>query len=901
MTLQIPKIEELHNESDVEQKLLYPLLTAAFPHGFALGAGDIQTKGSIKRFKIGKGKDEKLYFPDYIIAIGGLPLAAIEAKAPHEDLAEAFREVRLYAAEINAAYPADLNPLVHVAVSNGQRVLVGRWDHATPDIDLSLEDLTPYSSKYAAAQDLLGKPALLSAAEALSKRIKPVAFWKPRRLLGGRSVQNEEIGHNSFGATIAADFGHIFNPSTPEERAFVARHGYIPSRRRERYIDPIDRVIRAARPPSELDAKEIDDTAAPNEIARVLKTPKVLERQVLLIVGGVGAGKSTFIDHLLEVALPREMLRSTTWVRMNMNLAPVSAGEIYDWMRQQVIAGCRGNYPEIDFDSLGTIKQVFSGEVQKFIKGIGELYKKNESLFNEKLATRLEELTRDLHATALATAHYCSVHRGKLLIIVFDNCDKRSRDEQLLMFQAAQWIQKEFRALVILPIREDTYDNHRHEPPLDTALKDLVFRIEPPLFQHILIRRVQLTLNEIGKRTDATTYEYDLPNGFRVRYAASDQAFYLSCIVRSIFEYDRYIRRMIVGLAGRNMRQALELFLEFCTSGHISEDQILRIRQNLGQYTLPLFLVMRVLLRMNRRYYDSDYSYLKNLFAAETRDARPNYFSRLMILKWLEKHFTQAGPSGLRGYFPVSALKQGLIPLGVEEKAIDRELEILLKAQCIISEDLKIDALNDEVLIKLGPAGHVHLDMLASVDYLAATAEDTWFTDEDVARRVAERIKQLDQQYEPETALGNARELTQYLSKFRSVQKAAPETFLQPNLYETYADLTPAIGIVEKREKSVIAQPWREAEKKYRAGGEFFGVIVNRVQYGVFVELEPGVVGLAHKSHLPRDFETNDAFLPGEMILIQVLNLDAIKGRIDMHYIESAGQDASPADFTAPN
>ena len=53
------------------------------------------------------------------------------------------------------------------------------------------------------------------------------------------------------------------------------------------------------------------------------------------------------------------------------------------------------------------------------------------------------------------------------------------------MFQAAQWLQNTFKCLVILPLRDETYDNHRNEPPLDTALKDLVFRIEPPLFQHV--------------------------------------------------------------------------------------------------------------------------------------------------------------------------------------------------------------------------------------------------------------------------------------------------------------------------------------------------------------------------------------------------------------------------------
>lgn len=65
------------------------------------------------------------------------------------------------------------------------------------------------------------------------------------------------------------------------------------------------------------------------------------------------------------------------------------------------------------------------------------------------------------------------------------------------MFEAAQWLQREFRCLVVLPLRDETYDNHRDQPPLDTALKDLVFRIEPPMFQQVLVSRVQLAMRAL--------------------------------------------------------------------------------------------------------------------------------------------------------------------------------------------------------------------------------------------------------------------------------------------------------------------------------------------------------------------------------------------------------------------
>jgi Type I restriction enzyme R protein N terminus (HSDR_N) len=566
MTFELPRLTDLQTESDVEQKLIFPFLVADQPFGLGISPSEILTKKDIRRLSIGKGKQRKSYFPDYLILIGGLPLVVIEAKDPNADLDEGFREARLYAAEVNAIFQPGLNPLTTVVAINGNRLLAGVWDHSKPQISMNYPEFTVSSEKMAALHAMVDRDALQKEFAALSGSIKPKRLWKPRRMNGGPASQDEEIPHNTFGVTISAEFAHIFNPTTIEDRVRIARTAYIPSKRRERYVDPIDKVIRASRPPSETSSLLIEDTASPREILQKLEAPKQLEHQVLLIVGGVGVGKTTFIDHLQYVALPKDLMDTTVWVRINLNFAPASSNEIYAWLRKEIVAGCRSAYPDLDFDTLKTMKAVFSVEVRRFEKGIGVLYKDDPNLYKQKLAETLQQLSDDLHQKAVAHTRYCSTERGRLLILVVDNCDKRTLDQQLLMFEAAQWIQKEFRALVILPLREETYDNHRDKPPLDTALKDLVFRIEPPLFHQVLVSRVQMALNEINK-SGAKTFRYELPNGFHVEYPQSDKAYYLTSIVHAIFEHDRQIRRIILGLSGRNIRRALEMFLEFCTSG----------------------------------------------------------------------------------------------------------------------------------------------------------------------------------------------------------------------------------------------------------------------------------------------------------------------------------------------
>lgn len=331
--------DQLVTESDVEQKILLPLLSAVEPLGLGYTNAHIRTKHDIRRLLVGKGKEQKLYYPDYAIVLSGLPVIIVEAKSPDEDLAQGLREARLYATELNAVFPANLNPVGLIICSNGVETILCYWDSSTPEVQLTLDELDASNQKYAELINIAGKRALESRASDLLNRLARRPMFRPTKLIGGHSVRNEEIGHNTFGATLALEYRHLFNPITREERAHIVRNAYIPSKRRERYIEPIDRIIRAAAPPSESDARLIENTDSPDEVLSALRKQKAIEHQVMLLIGGVGVGKSTFVDYLREVKLPSDLIRSTVWVHVNMNNAPINNELIYAWISEQIVDG----------------------------------------------------------------------------------------------------------------------------------------------------------------------------------------------------------------------------------------------------------------------------------------------------------------------------------------------------------------------------------------------------------------------------------------------------------------------------------------------------------------------------------------------------------------------------------
>jgi len=774
MASNLPVRSDLTNESDVEQKFLIGFLTNSHPRGLGYFPADIRTKTGIRSVTLGKGTEAKLYYPDYLIVLSGLPLVVIEAKSPSEDLDKASREARLYATELNARYRPGLNPCKFAIVSSGFETRLYSTDSDTLIASFELEGADDADQGYAKVIDLVGRSTIQKTCNLLQEQIEPRARSRPVELVGGHTVRDEEIRPNSFGVGFSLEYRHLFAPANLEERAYIARHAYVPSMRRGKHLLDVDKIIRAATLPSELESTTIENTGEPKEITSLLKTQQQLEKQVVLLIGSVGSGKTTFIDYLQTVAISEELKKKTVWVRLNFNNAPLERELVYRWTQEQIREQLTLIANEQDLDALDVLLKLYGPEINRLKKGQLALLDPESQGYKERLADELTRLRADLLGTVRNMERYLCTERNRLLIIVFDNCDKRTKEEQLLAFQVSQWIQSTFRSLVILPIRDVTYDLHRGEAPLDTALKNLVFRIETPNFQRVLMARIKLAAHELkekypNKRSLQFEFgEKDKPyasvNQFQVEFLLDDLGLFLASIVRSLFEHEEMIKRMITGLAGGDMRRAFEIFLDFCQSGYVDEAEILKMRQFSGHYSLPLHVVTRVLLRGNRRFYDGNVSIVKNIFQSSPDDKVSDHLVRYRILRLLSDNHNVRGPNGVRGYHRADTIMSRLAKWGHSSERVMEDLIYLQRNRCILAEHLNEDKLDPHDLVILTSAGFVHLDLLGNFGYISACAEDLWMTDVGLASRIASRIASTRFHISRECALLNSNDILTYLA-----------------------------------------------------------------------------------------------------------------------------------------
>lgn len=197
-------------------------------------------------------------------------------------------------------------------------------------------------------------------------------------------------------------------------------------------------MIRNAVTPPAATIPMLEDSSKSKEIVDTLRERRHLENQILLLVGSVGVGKSTFVDFLSFVALPEDLRAQTIWLRLNLNEAPLSTPLVYDWVSTSLLDEIRSQFPETDFDELATLKKVFAPELSAFRRGPLALLVPESAEYRARLADRIMALQADRAGMAKAMARYVCAGPGRLLVIVLDNCDKRDRDHQLAMFQLKQ-------------------------------------------------------------------------------------------------------------------------------------------------------------------------------------------------------------------------------------------------------------------------------------------------------------------------------------------------------------------------------------------------------------------------------------------------------------------------------
>jgi hypothetical protein len=481
----LPDDLTLQTESDVEQKLIMPLLTSEVM--LAIPISNIQTKEYFPPTLLDKtaGKTGG-YFPDYSVWMHGLPITIVEAKAPDVPADVGYREASLYARHLNQKYPANFNPCRFILATNGSQIVCGPWD-SNPLLTIDRRSLRPGAAGLEGLQQLCSSAVLERFAKQSSAQLRSERAFLPFDLLGGQPVLNAKLPLNSFAADLSPILRRYFSSTSQDNIHEIAERAYVSSNE----ITEYDRVLESLLK-DRLNIKQ--DTIVKflepvrhgeTNVARALSAfanERPENGQLQIIQGSVGAGKSLFIRRYRDVLQPEADAKRTKWAFIDFNTSGnlSDASHAEKWLYQVFADAFQSENPEIDLSSCDVLRGIFSRNIQRrkpIYEELGRVSSQEAAIARAKDLMAWQDDPKEF---ARGLAQYILGGRQEILVTVMDNVDQLDLASQLNAFQLALAFMNLTKCFVVLQMRDETYERFKNKKPLDTYRSGIAFHISPP-------------------------------------------------------------------------------------------------------------------------------------------------------------------------------------------------------------------------------------------------------------------------------------------------------------------------------------------------------------------------------------------------------------------------------------
>lgn len=731
------QVENGASEGDVETQVVLPLLTDAELLGFPLH--EVRSKKGISARDIGKGKKRKVgYIPDFCVYKYSLPTLVVEAKAPGNDLRQAYAEARLYAAELNSSFPSKINPCCRLLATDGENFLAGAWD-AEPSIFGPVERIAPGDQLLDELQAYVGNGSLEHLAKTFSDALQAKGFKRPFNQGAGASQISSRIEPNTFAADLAPALRRFFSSRDQATDPEIYSRAYISSNEvtsYDRILDSFlkDRLAKAKRW-TEVTTTRNKSTAITKAISDFGEA-RPTSGDIQLITGGVGVGKSLFARRYKEYLQPENLEKKNHWSFINFNNAPEDIKSWNEWVCETFAKSVVDEGAPLDLRDPTDQERVFATDLadrQAYYDRMEAVQVGRGAL---ERARDIEQWRLDNLKLSRGISRYLQGDRGENLIVVFDNVDRRRPEAQLAAFQVALWFMDQTRCLVILQMRDSTFETYKHKPPLDTYRTGQIFHISPPRFVDVVKRRLELSLEHLASEAPEQV-RFQTKSGATISYPKSRAGEFLRGLYVELFQRPNNVSRVLEALAGRNVRRALDMFMAIITSGHMPEDVIASVAQGTGFRSFPEFRILRALMRQDYRYFNNNSGFIANIFHCDARWERPSNFIIPEILFFLIGQRKIKGDNGQMGFVAFQRLlveieSRGFIGGDIKEAAL-----FCLEKELIEVDTSSPDSIGETDCVKATASGWAHMRLLAArLEYISAVLPTTPINDKQLASRV---------------------------------------------------------------------------------------------------------------------------------------------------------------------
>ena len=441
---------------------------------------------------------------------------------------------------------------------------------------------------------------------------------------------------------------------------------------------------------------------------------------VVVLFGGKGIGKSTFLRRLLFVRPPQILRRAAVTVLVDLlNIPEEKRGvELFIWtelIRQMDINNTLdGTRDEL----LILFQDRFEQAKRQSLFGIPP-----ESLdYNKTLNALVSKWKDDQRYVALKLIESLRrQHRG--LVVVIDNTDQYSALQEYC-FTVARQIATDLKSLVIVSMREEKFYASSIHGVLD-AFQNSGFHLSSPSPRTVFLKRLGFVHDLLtNDRSCDELLGVDTPGHVRTTLAR------LLLNFQTEFNTpNSHLSNFLTACAHGNIRLALELFRGMLQSRYTNIDEI----TSRNDWTWQIHQVLKPVMIPNRFFYEEGQSHVPNVFQLRNK-RRASHFTTLRILSPLAKLTEIQGAA----FYSLPQLFTELSNRFHMEEDQRASVDLLLRYGLIESNNRQDEYSESIDSIRISAYGkHIFDNLSSAFTYLDLIATDTALFDSRVSAELA--------------------------------------------------------------------------------------------------------------------------------------------------------------------
>lgn len=493
---------------------------------------------------------------------------------------------------------------------------------------------------------------------------------------------------------------------------------------------------------------------------------------VIVLVGHIGSGKTTFVHHLLRIHLPKAHNHPVRWVIRDLiddpsaNAAALDAGQAERALFQALLSDLEERFPEIDPYDNNVLRGAFSRDLIRLAKGPRQAeFARDPDAKLRAEAELLQDLSRDPKLLAVAVLRHARQQSGHPVCVAFDNVDRGTPSYQQFVYALAHRLTRDAECTCIVTLRDTVFEIARDSGFLDTR-NDRFFHLSPPSLHNVFSKRIKysralLTKNRIGSLARMPQVEIQRLED------------YLEVINALILGDIEDTRRFMESASAGNIRKAFDFLRTFATSAHTDVGHLIQVyneaheRQRSPRFEFREFLRPLALAHYYR--FHGSHSHVVNLFEASPH-RKVSHFHRMRILSYLAYRYGESQESA-RGETLVSELCAAMASCSHIESDTIQVCAELVRRNLVERLTSLTKPLDKSDVVTIGAAGYYYLDRLVfHEEYVYLVAQDTVIYDNNAFSSLERDFRSVETRKGPRKAV--VEDFLRYLHGQESLERA---------------------------------------------------------------------------------------------------------------------------------